>query len=113
MTTTLTNQSLCTTYSRLKTKPEYVINRYLLAVVKARYNESQWLYHNGAEGLSLAILNGQVEDTYQDALEELSSREGKDIDIIEADYQNWYYKYPISDVIETLEHNVAYYSQIK
>ena len=99
-------------YSTLKGKSQYVIARYLLALIKSNYTEDQYLYHNGAEGMTLALLNEQVGTDYSDAVEELASREDVTEEDIINDYKNWYYVMPISEVISTLQHDVEYYSPV-
>lgn len=100
-------------FKKIQSKPQYVISRYLLALVKKNYNENQWLYHNGNEGMEWAIYNEQVSHSYAECLEDAASRYNEDVETIDQDLKDWFYKIPISEVIDSLESNIDYYSPIK
>lgn len=114
MTTQLTTTKVSpfVSYKRLNSCNQYVIARYLLALIKSNYKPTQWVYHNGSEGLLIALLNDMVADDYQDAVEELASRENESLEDIIADYKNWYYVFTIEDAIKSLESDINYYSPI-
>jgi len=100
------------TFAELKTKHPYVIGRYLLRLLKNIPTDSV-LYYNGSEGLHYAILYSQYAPTIEKAIEDMAADNNETIDVVEDDVNNWYYRVPYSEALDSVMSDVTYYSPVK
>jgi len=98
-------------YSEFKTLSEFEKANYLLNLIESHgYKESSYLWFNGSTGQALALINGDVSATYNSAVKELAAQEGVTTDAIKSDYDNWYYIVPMDEVLDSIKHDLEYYS---
>ena len=61
-------------------------------------NQEDYVYYNGAQGISGAIANDQFASTYEDAVRLMANRDGVSEDSVTNNYEDWYYIMPVSEI---------------
>lgn len=61
-------------------------------------NRGKFVWYNGAMGLDTALANDYIEDTYEDAVNEMAWRDGVSREEVMNNYRDWYYIMPVEEI---------------
>lgn len=73
-------------------------------------NKGKWVWYNGAMGIDIALLNNNIEDTRDKAVEAMAWHDSVTLDEVENDYDNWYYILPVDEILD--EHLIDYFNSL-
>lgn len=61
-------------------------------------NQGKFVYYNGTQGLTDCLLNNQIADTYEEAVQLMANRDGVPYENVEKNYQDWYYILEVKEI---------------